>query len=365
VATHLKPDEKSRCDIDPRWTACFAPCVRIAATSKRRVDVGYSRFSRASQYQMHSVVCPLRHAASSQDSRLQFARRYVKLSECVELYIKMKHENGHPYSNSGSRLRAFARGIGDVHLGEVSVSDVLRFTEVFGTSPLTRQFKDGLIRNFFLYCKGRYPMGNNPMPPKCPRPPESAYVPRIYSRDEIRALLRAIEPAQSGMGCVIPVRTYRTFLLFVYATGVSLGEAHQMLLKDVDLKRKRITIRSRLFGKVRTVPIGSDLCRVLTSYIGFRSKHKSPKPEQLFIDVSGKALRWRTIQTTFCRVRKIANLSSESRTLPLRMQDLRDAFVVHRLNTWSKRGLDLRSMVPPLAPTWVLSGLPQQNVICV
>jgi integrase/recombinase XerD len=281
----------------------------------------------------------------------------VKLNECVELYICMKRENGHPYINSAARLRAFAREIGDVHLADVNVDTVLRFIEVPGTSPLTRQFKDGLVRNFFLHCKGRYPMGSNPMPPKRPRPPESAFVPRIYSRAEIRALLRAIKPAQSDVSCVIPVRTYRTFLLFVYATGASLGEAHHMLLKDVDLKRKRVTIRSPLYNRIRTVPIGSDLCRILTSYIGFRHKQKSSRSDLLFIDMRGQAIPWRTVQTTFCRVRKVAGLSSENRKYPPSMRDLRDAFVVHRLNAWSKRGIDLRGMVPPLAAYMGLVGL--------
>jgi hypothetical protein len=39
------------------------------------------------------------------------------------------------------------------------------------------------------------------------------------------------------------------------------------------------------------------------------------------------------------------------------MRDLRDAFVVHRLNAWSKRGADLRGMVPPLAAYMGLKGL--------
>jgi integrase/recombinase XerD len=280
----------------------------------------------------------------------------VKLNECVELYINMKRENGHPYLNSAGRLRAFAREIGDVHLGDVSIDNVLRFIEVPGTSPLTRQFKDGLVRNFFLHCKGRYPMGVNPMPPKQPRSPDSAFVPRIYSRAEIGALLRAIGPAQSDVNCVIPVRTYRAFLLFVYATGASLGETHHMLLKDVDLKRKRVTIRSRLFGRIRTVPIGFDLCRILSSYIGFRNRQKS-QSDHLFIDMRGQEIPWRTIQTTFCRVREVAGLSSENRKYPPSMRDLRDAFVVHRLNAWSKRGVDLRGMVPPLAAYMGLVGL--------
>lgn len=210
----------------------------------------------------------------------------MKLSECVELYIDMKHTNGHPYTHSAGRLRAFAKKTGDVQLGTVRVHDVVRFIEAPGTSRITQQFKYGLLRNFFLHCKGRYPMGNVPMPPRLPSPPPSAFVPRVYSRAEIRTLLRAVESAQSGVRCMIPTRTYRTFLLFLYATGALLGEAHQMLLKDVDLRRKRVTIRGGSSDRVRTIPIGSDLCRILASYIGYRNRQKVSKSDRLFIDQS-------------------------------------------------------------------------------
>jgi integrase len=281
----------------------------------------------------------------------------VKLSECVELYIDMKHANGHPYTHSAGRLRAFAKKTGDVQLEAVRVHDVVRFIERPGTSLITQRFKYGLLRNFFLHCKGRYPMGNVPMPPRLPSAPPSAFVPRVYSRAEIRALLRAIEPAQSGARCMIPARTFRTFLLFLYATGALLREAHQMLQKDVDLKRKRITIRGVSFDRVRTLPIGFDLCRILASYIGYRNRQKTAHSDRLFVDKSGQSVHWRTMQTTFRRVRRIAGLSSENIPYPPRMQDLRNAFVVHRLSAWSKHGVDLRGMVPPLAAYMGMVGL--------
>lgn len=281
----------------------------------------------------------------------------MTLSECIELYIDMKHANGHPYTYSAGRLRAFARKTGDVQLGAVKVHDVARFVEAPETSLITQRFKYGLLRNFFLYCKGRHPMGNAPMPPKLPSPPPSAFVPRIYSRAEIRALLRAVEPAQSGVRCVISAPTCRTFLLFLYATGALLSEAHRMLLKDVDLKRKRVTIRRSFFDRGRTVPVGFDLCRILGSYIRYRSRQEICKSDRLFIDKSGQPIQWPTMQVTFRRVRKIAGFNDETVQFPLRMQDFRNTFVVHRLSAWSKRGLDVRRMVPPLAAYIGLVGL--------
>jgi integrase/recombinase XerD len=282
----------------------------------------------------------------------------VNLSECIELYVDMKHKNGHPYTSSAGRLRAFAKKIGDVQLGAVKLQHVVEFIDTPGTSPITQRFKYGLLHNFFLYCQGRYPMGNIPMPPKPPSPPPTSFIPLVYSRGEIRALLRAIAPAQTGMRCMIPARTFRTFLLFLYGTGASISEAHRMLLKDVDLKRRRIIIRDGPFGRARTIPIGFDLYRSLAAYIGFRSDQKgSSKANRLFIDKRGQPINLATLQITFRRTCRIACLSHPDVSKPPCMRDLRSAFVVHRLNAWSKSGVDLRAMLPALSAYMGLVGL--------
>ncbi len=208
-----------------------------------------------------------------------------------------------------------------------------------------------------MYCKGRYAMGEIPMPPKPPEPVPSSFVPRVWSRTEIRTRLRTIGPAQAGEKCAIAARTFRTFLLFAYATGALVSEAQRMLLRDVDLKRKRVTVRNGSFDRLRTIPIGSDLHEVLTVYINFRNRQNGCKTELLFLGKDGRALNRRTIQTTFDRIRETAGLSRSDGSNPPRMHDLRHAFVIHRLGMWSKRGIDLRGMVPALAAYMGLIGL--------
>jgi integrase len=55
-------------------------------------------------------------------------------------------------------------------------------------------------------------------------------------------------------------RTFRMFLLTLYATGMRTGEALTLLREDVDVNRSAITIRGGRFGRVRKIPIGPDLC---------------------------------------------------------------------------------------------------------
>jgi integrase/recombinase XerD len=174
-------------------------------------------------------------------------------------------------------------------------------------------------------------------------------LPHVYSRAEIRTLLRATAETQNRPRCVIPARTYGTFLLFLYGTGVLISEAYQLLLNDVDLKRGMVTIRGRAFGRIRIIPIGFDLYRILYSYISFRNRQKNVKADRLFIDKNGRPLQAQTVQNAFQRIRRIAGIGSANITNPPRMHDLRSSFVVHWLSAWHKEGIDLRTMVPALS----------------
>jgi site-specific recombinase XerD len=53
--------------------------------------------------------------------------------------------------------------------------------------------------------------------------------------------------------------TFRTLLLFLYGTGMRLGEALRLRLMDVDLRVSLVTIRGTKFYKSRLVPLGRDV----------------------------------------------------------------------------------------------------------
>jgi integrase/recombinase XerD len=261
----------------------------------------------------------------------------------------MKHRNGLRYEETSARLHSFAKRTGDIPLEAVQVRDVLAYIETPRTSAVTWHFKYNLLRNFFIYCEGRYTMGRIPLPPRKPPAPPTSFTPHIYSRAEIRRLLRATSQTQKASGCAIDARTLRTFLLFLYGTGALISEARQVLLQDIDLRGRKITFRGGVFDRTRTIPIGCDLHSILTRYVAFRIGPKNVKAGELFISKSGRPLKRRTLDITFRRVRECAGLNSADLPNPPRMHDLRNAFVVHRLAAWYKTGADLRRMIPALS----------------
>jgi site-specific recombinase XerD len=162
-------------------------------------------------------------------------------------------------------------------------------------------------------------------------------------------LLRATSQVQQSPGCSIDVQTFRTLLLFLYGTGALISESRKILLKDVDLKNKTMTIRGGRFDRVRTIPIGFDLHRMLARYIAFRKSLGNRASPELFTNKCGRPLQIRTVYNTFKRIRRFAGLEPSGIPNPPRMHDLRNAFVVHRLSAWYKTGADLRRMIPALS----------------
>jgi integrase len=96
------------------------------------------------------------------------------------------------------------------------------------------------------------------MPPvrsPCPH----TFVPYVYSRAELRLLLKGTRFSQKRDACKIGSQTLRMLLLFLYGTGALTGETLRLRREDVDLKQDLVTMRGNRFNRVRRIPIGPDL----------------------------------------------------------------------------------------------------------
>ena len=59
----------------------------------------------------------------------------------------------------------------------------------------------------------------------------------------------------------------RTLLLFLYATGLRVGEALNLTQGDVDLRAGFVSVRESKFFKSRLVPLGPQLVKALANYV--------------------------------------------------------------------------------------------------
>ena len=90
-----------------------------------------------------------------------------------------------------------------------------------GKGPLTRrrENKYGALAGFYRYAVSRGFASRSPLPDNEPKPPPSA-PPYIYSHDELRRLIGAIEVSQSR-ALQLDADTFRTLLLLLYGNRVA------------------------------------------------------------------------------------------------------------------------------------------------
>jgi integrase len=99
------------------------------------------------------------------------------------------------------------------------------------------------------------------------------FVPYIYSRSQIRALLTQCRVTQAKSR-FIDAQTFQLFLLTLYATGARVGEVRNLRVSDLDLQHRKALFRSGSPEKERCIPINADLSHQLRVLLPLR--HREP-----------------------------------------------------------------------------------------
>ena len=276
----------------------------------------------------------------------------MKLQELVDRYVNYRQALGESFASAAKNLRAFARFIGPTaDLTAVRPKQVKLFLK--GRRPSTRSWHKRYsdLSGFYRYILSHGYLTTAPLPRVTPqRPPP--FVPYIYSREELRRLLRGTDSYQRQTSCLEPV-TLRTLVLLLYAAGLRLGEAVALNRRDVDLTAAVITIRRTKFYKSRLVPFGAHLGQALARYAATRPGQVARSPHgdvPFFTTRTGTRVKKSTIQESFQRLRKHTGIrrSDGARYQP-RLHDLRHTFAVHRLTSWYRQGADVQNLLPYLS----------------
>jgi integrase len=196
--------------------------------------------------------------------------------------------------------------------------------------------------------------------------------PYLYSDAEIRSLLRAALTMRCRYkrGRLRPWVYYCLFGL-LSVSGLRLGEACNLELRDVDLKAAVLTIRGAKFGKTRLVPLHASTCAVLIEYIRRRTRHWGQRPvsSYLFVSSWGNRLDSGDVHRTFYALSRQIGLRGASASHGPRLHDLRHRFATHTLVRWYRSNQDPERKLPLLSAylghvhvadtQWYLSGSPE------
>jgi integrase len=119
---------------------------------------------------------------------------------------------------------------------------------------------------------------------------------------------------------------YRMLLILLYGSGLCIGEALNLTLRDVDVIERIITVRDTKFFKTRLVPIGPKLTGQLAVYIQQRRQLPLPSGDdsRLFTTKTGRGWPYPHVITLFHKVRRAAGIGSATgECRPPRIHDIR------------------------------------------
>ncbi len=150
---------------------------------------------------------------------------------------------------------------------------------------------------------------------------------------------------------MVDAQTFRALLLFLYATGMLLGEAMRLLRDDVDLDRGIITVRGwRDSASIEENPNRPRPPANLERLFGSQNYRQQSRVERTLSPKLSQPINDVTLSKSFQRLRRIAGISrNDGGCYQPRIHDLRHTFAVHRLTAWYKQGVDVHRMLPALS----------------
>jgi site-specific recombinase XerD len=274
----------------------------------------------------------------------------MRLSEVVSLYISHKRSLGHRFRTEEYLLQAFCRVVGDNPISTIEEKAVLTFLNDNGQVTEFWIKKYHVLSGLYRFALGRGLANISPLPRIIPKLTVPAFVPYIYSHEELKRLLDAIPAACSNF---VPIEedVLRTFILLLYGAGLRISEALGLTLDKVDLRQACLSIRETKFFKNRLVPMGKDLTEILSEYIlTFHHGAAAPMDAPLFCFRNGSPLSQSAARSAFRRMRLYAGVRREGgANRQPRLHDLRHTSAVHRLVAWYQNGADLQELLPKLA----------------
>ena len=168
--------------------------------------------------------------------------------------------------------------------------------------------------------------------------------PYILSRDELAELFRAVDEYDESPHHCIP-RCYGVILRLYYHCGMRLNEPLMLLRNDVDLNDGTIYIRHSKGDKDRRVYADERLIRLLRLYDS-RISDCFPDRRYFFPGLKPEGhMHKATIDGIFNAIWKKLYGCNGKHPTP---HSLRHTFVVHRIDSWVKEGVNVNEMMPVL-----------------
>lgn len=269
------------------------------------------------------------------------------LGQHMQNFITLGQSQGKVYRNEQEVLCRFDHFLSSYVPPPQQLTEpiVQKWLSLFPAShSANRYINFGIIRRFCLYLRRFDSSAYVPDPSLATPPPPST--PYIYSRSQIKALLKAALQLKPSTLSPLRPQTYHMLILLLYTTGMRLGKALRLQLGDIDWENESLCIRKTKFFKSRLVPLSHSMMKALKDYLILRERFALPTTPQspLFQNPHRRGHYSKSAtETTFQKLLEIVGLKPNTGHTRPRIHDLRHAMATHRLEDWYRQGIDVQS----------------------
>ena len=294
------------------------------------------------------------------------------LPQAVQDYLRMRRDLGFKLREAGTSLLDFAAFMRRRRSTFITSKLALAWAQQpRNVQPSHWARRLSFVRGFARYRSATDPRTQIPPQGLLPFQPQRAR-PYLYSDDEISRLLRAALDMtyRFERGALRPW-VFHCLYGLLSVSGLRLGEALNLELRDVDLGSAVLTIRGAKFGKDRLVPLHASTCKVLERYLVRRSRHWADRPvsSYLFVSSWGNRLDAGEVHRTFYALSRQIGLRGAADSHGPRLHDMRHRFATNTLVRWYQCDQDPERLLPVLSAylghvhvedtQWYLSASPE------
>lgn len=278
------------------------------------------------------------------------------LRQAARRYLEMRRALGFKLHDSGRDLLSFVAFMAQQHAPCMTTSLALTWATQHQEAHSRAWAAQRLsaVRGFARYRSASDPRTEIPPAGLLPFHPQRAR-PYLYSDRELEQLLHAtldlpLSPRHRRLCALLPW-TYHCLFGLLAVTGLRLGEARNLELRDVDLDAGVLTVRGAKYGKDRLVPLHPSTCWVLADYLERRARHWADRPVSTYVFVSsrGNRLDNSSVHRAFYAVSRRIGLRAADAHHGPRLHDLRHRFATTTLVHWYRSDQDPERRLPLLS----------------
>ncbi len=184
--------------------------------------------------------------------------------------------------------------------------------------------------------------------PRLPKAYKSTFTPYIFSKNELKAIFAASDRLELDNFMDSHVNVIPVLLRTLYGTGIRIGEAVSLKVKDVNLEDNYLIIHQSKNDKERMLPFSDSLAHVCIQYRNSIKLLQEPN-DYFFVRRNGRRCNPKAIYEWFRKVLWEAGIPHGGKGHGPRLHDTRHSFSVHSLAAMAESGLDLYYSLPILS----------------